>query len=320
MKLPATSILFFVVVATCLAQVAWWTYYQIDATGKLESALLDLAEGNAEGATTTLGSSDEAAGRRWMFITEGMVFVLLVLGGAILYWRASQREARTRRLQEQFLAGAAHALKTPITTLRLGLESLQAGTMPEQKRDHYLRAMLQEVGKLDHDVANLMAVAGSEGDPQHPAEGDLVEDLRAAIAYVEPQFEAAGIHLDIGRMENALVERDPLAIRTIFLNLLDNAAKYSDEGGRVTVELILDGPVARLSVSDTGCGLSSEDIEQIFEKFYRARATEHIGGAGLGLYLARELARAQGGDVTVSSKGAQTGSCFTVELPLRRPA
>lgn len=318
---PRSSLFFSIVLLFCLVQVAWWTWFQLEQSAELERAGELLAAGQVEQAAVALGGTDVASlgevGRRRqrMFLSESIAFGVLLLCGAAVSYAALWREARTRRNQDRFLAGAAHQLNTPLATIRLGLESLQRGSLDESKRDRYLQGMLEETSRLEQGVMNLLTAAGlrATGRKLSLERADLADDVREAVAAMQPRCVAGSVTIRAS-LEASAVRRDRDSMRLIVENLLDNAIKYGGPGGQVEVELRNVGAVAQLRVVDTGRGMTPQECGRVFDPFYRA-VDDHIGGAGLGLHLVRELVTAHGGTVRASSAGRGRGSEFCVRIP-----
>lgn len=317
-------ILFAIAVLLCLGEVAWWTYFQLRETTNLERAALALERGSIPEAARALGAeriedlAERARRHRWMFISEGAVLGLLVLLGVVMVYAAAVQERRLRLAQERFLTGATHALKTPLATVRLGLESLQADTIPEHKRPAYLAAMVRELDRLERDLENLLAAAeAGERTMTATAEpGDLAADVESVAAELASRYTAAGVELCLDLRARPVVKREPRALHTALRNLLDNAAKYSERGDRVDVVVEENGKTARVLVRDRGRGMSVEELHHAFDRFYRGRSRSEVGGAGLGLYLVRQIARTHGGEVSAHSEGPGRGAMFELRLPL----
>ena len=149
----------------------------------------------------------------------------------------------------------------------------------------------------------------------------LAECLRDAVAEVRVLAEHKGVGLEAAEPAECTVKGDQQAIRRLLLILLDNAIKYTPAGGKVTVHLNLENsiqrPAAVVEVRDTGVGISGDDLQHVFERFYRAAKdrSRNTGGAGLGLSIARWIAEKHGGEVWAESS-PETGSVFRVRLPL----
>ncbi len=251
-----------------------------------------------------------------MFLSEGVAFGLVLLVTGVLFVVALRREARLHQDHDRFLAGATHELKTPLATVRLLLESLQAERVPPDKRARYFASGLLELERLERGLTNLLTVAGlrGAGHAVYREPGDLAADAREAVAAMATRAEAAGIQLCATEMTAAPCSRDPDRIQLVLRNLLDNAVKYSNPGATVALTVRRDGADAVVTVADQGRGLTPADLQRAFQPFFRG-AGQAAGGAGLGLYLVRELVRAHGGSVAIHSPGPGRGATVTVRLP-----
>lgn len=322
MRHRTSTIVFGVLVTVCLAQVAWWILFQVRESNRLEQAGVHLQHGDVAAALQALHATqpgelvEQARSRRVMFASEGAALGILVLVGVVFVYTALLRERRMRANQQRFLAGATHELKTPLATIRLGLESIEQGTMPAERRHDYLRGMLRQIDRLEQGLTNLLTAAGLELGGRRPREvGDFADDVRRAVDAFRERFATSQLRCEV-ELESCIVERDPAAMRIVLHNLLDNAAKFTAAGGEIDISLHCDSDVARLVVSDTGCGIRQDEIERVFLRFHRGEGHEHVGGTGLGLSLTRELVQLHGGRVTAQSAGEGEGARFTIELPL----
>ncbi|MHC4512740.1 MAG: sensor histidine kinase [Planctomycetota bacterium] len=315
---------FFLVTAFCMVLMAWWVFFMVREAGRLEELGRLIPADRLAEAAKILGvpaDSDiaaEAERRRWMFTSESIVLGVLVMLGVFLLYRGMVRERRMRELQERFLTGATHHLKTPLATLRLGIESMLAGTMPEEKRQHYLEAMVREVDHLEQDLTNLLTAGGLTDSRQglRLVQGDLADDIRDAIDSMQDRCRSAGVTVTSESTEPMPVQRDREAVHHILHNLLDNAVKYGKRDGKITVALTRNGAMARLSIADDGSGIEAKDLPHVFERFYRGQHKQHRGGTGVGLYIVQEVVKSHGGTVTVHSEGAGKGTRFDISLPL----
>jgi signal transduction histidine kinase len=248
----------------------------------------------------------------------GVFLAAIASGGGLLAMqaRASAREALQKT---SFVANVSHELKTPLTTLRLYTELLREGQADEAKRKRYLDVMLAEGERLSRLVGNVLDFSRLEQGGKRYQMRSL--DLAATIA---PVLERARLTLaQAGRelrflQEGATpkVRADADAVEQILLNLLDNAAKYGGESGAVEVVVRATPAGGRLSVLDRGPGVPAGQRERVFEKFHRLddALTARQGGCGLGLSIARRLARDQGGDLTCAERPGG-GAAFHLDLP-----
>jgi len=225
---------------------------------------------------------------------------------------------------QRFSANAAHELRTPLNALRSRLEvTLEQDRTPDEYRKA-LAETAEQVVALSEAVHAMMRLAQSEaGLPaEHRVPVAVAEVLGEVVDFFEPLAAEQGLALTLGRVDEATIAGEPAWLHQCFANLVDNAIRYTPEGGAIRAELELseDG-AALVRVGDSGIGIEPHERERIFEPYHRVReGNPRTGpGAGLGLALAREIARAHGGDVTVDSQPGR-GSTFTVRLPLAPPA
>jgi signal transduction histidine kinase len=145
---------------------------------------------------------------------------------------------------------------------------------------------------------------------------DLGETLADAVAAVSPAAQAKGVQLHTALPEGVRVRGDRDRLRQVFWNVLQNAVKFTQAGGRVQVELRVDPPLVAVKVADTSEGISPNQLPHIFERFHQARGTlarEHVG---LGLAIVKDLVELHGGSVRAESRGAGQGAVFTITLPV----
>ena len=222
----------------------------------------------------------------------------------------------SQQRQRQLVADAGHELRTPLTSLRTNIELLgQAAENPERQLTAAqtteimddVRAQLQELTTL---VGDLVELARDEPMARDPEPLDLADTVASALERVRPR--APGLRFDVKAESWTVIGEPPLLERAV-TNLLDNAAKWSPEGGTVTVRL--DDGV--LTVSDEGPGISEADLPHVFDRFYRSSEARTLPGSGLGLSIVRRAAERHGGTVTAESPEGG-GSVFTMTVPQSR--
>lgn len=222
---------------------------------------------------------------------------------------------------QRFSANAAHELRTPLNALRSRLEvTLEQRRTPDEYRKALGETAEQVVG-LSEAVHAMMRLAQSEaGLPaEHRAPVSVGALVREVVEFFEPLAAEQGLSLELGTMQDAIVSGEPAWLHQCFANLVDNAIRYTPEGGRIGVETLVEaaGDAVVVRVRDSGVGIEAAEQERIFEPYHRVRSgNPRTGpGAGIGLALAREIARAHGGDIGVESEPGK-GSTFSVRLPL----
>ncbi|BCY12229.1 cell wall metabolism sensor histidine kinase WalK [Actinoplanes sp. L3-i22] len=223
---------------------------------------------------------------------------------------------RSEERQRRLVADVAHELRTPLSNLRGYLEGLADGVIEPSPE---LFASLHEETLLTRrilDDLQYLALAEAGDLAYHPEPLDLSELAATAVTAHRANAANAGLEIVIDAPEPVHVHADPGRIRQVLGNLLSNAIRYTDAGGRVEVRVARDPLTAILSVTDTGVGMSEAEVSRVFDRFWRAdparqRAT---GGSGLGLTIARRIVDDHGGNIGATSRPG-LGSTFTVRLP-----
>lgn len=248
-----------------------------------------------------------------------MALGLATLVAAALALRSARRDAELLRLRQDFVANVSHELKTPVARIRLFNELLASGKQADpSRRRHYEEVIGRECRRLAFLVDNVLDFARFErgARPSEKQRLDLAQLAHETLESFKSACEDGRVSLR-ARLEPVFVLGSAAALEQALMNLLDNAVKYSPQGGGVELELCREGTWARLSVHDQGCGIPSEHHARIFEDFYRVESGEaqRVSGSGLGLALVRRSVEAHGGRVAVDSRPG-AGSTFTVWLPL----
>jgi two-component system sensor histidine kinase SenX3 len=211
-------------------------------------------------------------------------------------------------------------LKTPVASILAIAETLRHAVVEDpDAADRFLGRLESEANRMSRLVRDLLELSRLEGDLHEPAPVRLDEVVRTETERLRQRAESAGLSLVVERIDPLEVEGNNADLALLVHNLVDNAIRYTEEGGRIRVGLTLDAGIAEIEVDDTGIGIPSRDLDRVFERFYRvdpARSRE-TGGTGLGLSIVRHVAGSHGGEVRVESVlGA--GSTFIVRLPAAR--
>jgi signal transduction histidine kinase len=252
----------------------------------------------------------------------GSLVFAAIITGLILNTTFLVREIRRTEQHDAFVNAVTHELKTPVTSIRLHLETLKArGTaVDEDKRREFYDVMLQDSERLLHLIDQVL-VAGRKGRvPLQQIRIDLRSLARECIAVTRAQRHLAADSLQIvgTPAEPVEVMGDPDHLRGAVLNLLDNAVKYSRENVRVEVEIgKAEDDLAVIRVRDQGIGIPPSETKRIFGRFYRTpwALTQRVKGTGLGLFIVAQTAKRHGGRAFAQSDGVGRGATFTLELP-----
>jgi signal transduction histidine kinase len=260
-------------------------------------------------------------------LTLGLLIAVLVIAigiGSLLIVRGLEAELKLARQKTDFVSNVSHELKTPLTSIRMFSELLAEGRVADPAKQHsYLQIITAEAGRLTRLINNVLDFSRMErGEKKYSFQPcDLSDIVRATAETFRPHLDEAGFKFACEVPVVPIPARgDPDALSQIIVNLLSNAEKYSNGGKEILLQLAQQQsplPHAEIRVQDRGPGVPRGSEEKIFEKFYRAHDSLSSGvqGSGLGLTLARQIARAHGGDVVYEPREGG-GSCFILRLPI----
>ncbi len=221
---------------------------------------------------------------------------------------------REDELRKALTADVAHELRTPVTILAAHLEAILDGVA--DATPEHVASLFEEVQRLGRLIEDLETLASAEaaGLRLERTPLELAALVRSTVDLLAPRFESAGVRVDVRADREVVVAGDGRRLGQVVRNLLTNALAFTPPGGSVDVLLEARNGTARLAVSDTGIGISAEELPHVFERFWRGRGTHGTQGSGIGLAVVDELVRAHGGSVGAESDRGR-GARFTVELP-----
>jgi signal transduction histidine kinase len=251
----------------------------------------------------------------------GIIFFAAIAAGIILNTIFLVREIRRNEQHDSFINAVTHELKTPITSIRLYLETLQRRDVDPDQRKQFYGLMLSDTDRLLGTVDQVLKAGQvSQKTARHREEidfGGLVQDC-VELARGRHHLDANVLrYMANGNGTAPSVYGDVEDLRTAVLNLLDNAIRYSGEKVDVAAEVGGDSEHVFLKVRDKGVGIAPEELKPIFKRFYRVRGPglATAKGTGLGLFIVRAIARKHGGKVFAESEGRGKGATLTLELP-----
>ena len=278
----------------------------------------DLLERARDGERVTTSVDLHAEPRRSYEVEAGPVERDGEVLGAVALVRDTTEHHRIESVRRDFVANVSHELKTPIGALSLLADSLAADSEPEVAA-HLAGRMQIEIQRVANTIDDLLTLAMLEDDSGRPDEQvDVGAVVAAAVDRISETAGQSGVEVVFSsRVDVAPLRGSRRQLESAVLNLLDNAVKFSQPGGRVDVVVAAGGQAATVSVTDEGIGIPATEQSRIFERFYRVdRArSRSTGGTGLGLSIVRHVALNHGGDVSVASREG-FGAKFTITLPL----
>lgn len=268
----------------------------------------------------------EEKNKRLMVLTQENERVNQELRNALgMLGQANSRLKELDHLKDDFVSIASHELRTPMTAIRsYAWMALHRSDIPLSKTlEKYLIRVLISTERLINLVNDMLNVSRIEANKIeiNPEPIDpllLIKDIVDEVYYSKSQEKT--IQFEVLEKQCPKIFADPEKLRQVFLNLVGNSLKFTPDGGKITFNFFTDGKTVEISVSDTGIGISKEDLSKLFHKFSRLdnsyTATATSGGTGLGLYISKSLIELMHGRIKVYSEGARKGSTFVVSLPV----
>ena len=229
--------------------------------------------------------------------------------------KIAEELASVETLRTDFVANVSHEMKTPLAVIQNYGTLLQTPDLPEQTRLEYAQAVTDASRRLADMMTNILKLNRLENQQIYPKSDtyDLGEQLCECFLQYESVWERRGIEIDTDIEENVLVSADAELLSLVWNNLFSNAFKFTEQGGKVSVSLSVEGAYAVIRVKDTGCGMSPEVGAHIFEKFYQGDTSHATQGNGLGLALVKRVVDIMQGEIAVEST-VGVGTTFTVRI------
>ncbi|HAN44652.1 MAG TPA: sensor histidine kinase [Ruminococcaceae bacterium] len=233
--------------------------------------------------------------------------------------------AQLETVRRSFVANVSHELKTPMTTIAGFIDGILDGTIPQEKHSYYLKIVSDEVKRLSRLVVSMLNIAKIEAGEMSikPAVFDIASTVCSTIFTFERAIEEKNLEvrgLDSGKF---YVEADPDMLHQVVYNLVENAVKFSQQGGYIEVSYNVDGAVTSVAVKNSGQGINKDDLPKIFDRFYKTDKSRSLDktGVGLGLHIVRSIINLHGGEIIVRSvEGEYCEFVFTLPTAKNIPA
>ncbi len=219
-------------------------------------------------------------------------------------------------LRNDFVVNVSHELKTPITAIEGYATLLQDKELSESEHDEYVKMILDSSRQLSNLCSNILKLSKLENQEIVLDRNyfRLDEQIRQAVLLLERKWSQKEIEFDID-LPNTLYYGNEELLKQVWINLLDNAIKFSKSKGTICIFMKLNEKTARIDISDNGCGMTEEVLHHLFEKFYQGNSSRHSDGNGLGLALVKRIMELCQGRITVKSE-VDKGTTFTIYLPV----
>lgn len=220
-------------------------------------------------------------------------------------------------LKTDFVSNVSHEMKTPIAIIKNYAQLLRTGKATEQQREEYAKGIEDAASKLSSLISNILKLNKLEHQriTQEVEIYDVCRQLCESVFLFEDAMEEKGIELEADIEDVAMIRADASLMELVWNNLLSNAVKFTDQGGSITIRQTSNEDYIRISVSDTGCGMSKESMKHIFDKFYQGDTSHSTEGNGLGLALVKRVLELMDGEIRITSEEGK-GSTFLVTLPV----
>lgn len=315
-KIQRIFIIYWILLAYIIAALIFW-FITLNNQNKEMSELRKLPfSSNPSAYSAQLAKIEDGRQRKInQYVGEGSAFLLVIMTGAIFVYRAVRRQLKISQEQQNFMMAITHELKTPISVVKLNLETIQKRNLDKEQQQRLMQNTLHETNRLNALCNNMLLSSQIEAGGYRMVNeeinlGDLVSTCAEDFAMRYPQRKI------INESEaDVYINGDPFLLQISINNLLENALKYSPKESPVAIRTNQTSSVAQLEVEDHGPGIEDQFKKKVFEKFYRLgnEATKRSKGTGLGLYLTKKIIEKQGGHIFIRTN-KNGGSTFTVHL------
>ena len=224
------------------------------------------------------------------------------------------------QMRQEFISNVSHEIQSPLASISGFAKVLKRSELTPDKRERYLNIIETESLRLAHLSDNLLKLTSIDSD-HYPFEARLYrldQQIRKTILACEPQWIAKSLVLDVSLDEVAIFADEEL-MNQVWINLINNSIKFTPSGGTLTIDLCQLGETAVVTVDDTGIGISEEDQDFLFERFFKADKSRNRtrGGSGLGLSIVKKIVDMHNGTITVKSKLGE-GTRLSISLPIEK--
>lgn len=322
---PGPFTTFYAVFAYIIAFALWWAYllYAKNETAYKEKIQLnEIAYRQSNPNQSYLTTDDfrlvheKYRRQRIMIMGEGTAFILLLVFGLLRVRKVFLREMELIEQQRNFLLSITHELKSPLSTVKLSLQTMAKRKLEPEKTEKLIVNSLVDLDRLEGLVDNILFAAKIERD--EPGFADDEVSISEIVQMVVDRFignkKKIAIHANL--KQDIYMHSDAIGLTSVVINLVENAIKYSDEGTQIKIDLSDNENNVYLNVADEGMGIPDEEKKKVFEKFYRVgnEDTRRTKGTGLGLYIIHRFIKIYQGSIAIEDNSPR-GTIFRIVIP-----
>lgn len=318
-KLRRTTLIYWALLLYVLAALLWWLISLQQQNRQIFVEKRELLELRSKQLTPEQYKIEQQLivdlyeRNQTKYSSEGVTFLLVILGVAVFIYRAVRRQLKMQLQQQYFMMAVTHELKTPIAVAKLNLETLQKYQLDPDKQQKLIRNTLDETARLNFLTNNILVSAQLENKAfvSSKEELDLSALLQDCVAAIQKRFPERNIEVSIEKEID--ITGDALLLQILINNLLENAIKYAPDNTLIQTALHQTDKGIVLSVADQGPGIAASEKSKVFDRFYRIgnEQTRTTKGTGLGLYLCQRIAKDHRGRIEIDDNIPQ-GTIFNV--------
>ncbi|MBW2219176.1 MAG: HAMP domain-containing histidine kinase [Deltaproteobacteria bacterium] len=263
------------------------------------------------------------ASQTWVVIMVLSILVAVILAGIFVIFVYNQKTFQLYRLQNNFINNFTHELKTPVTSIKLYLETFLKKEIPGNDREKYIGYMLSDVNRLGENINSILNLARIESKnfKGEFIRSDIVEIIKRFCDSNSHLFQGCIIQTKYSLDRPLLYPVDKSLFEMLLMNLITNAVKYNEsDKPRIDISFTIQSGRLHIYFSDNGVGIEKAEQKKIFKKFYQVGEADNMSarGSGIGLYMAQSIAKIQKGRLEIQSNGKGKGSTFTIILPIKK--
>jgi len=299
-------------IAAVALSLTLYIYWYVEVRTGLKSVL----------ERANLDSDQVLTSHTWMVILVLSILVGIILMGIFIIFAYNQKTLQLYRLQRNFINNFTHELKTPVTSLKLYLETFRKYELPREDQLRYIGYMVQDADRLTHNINRILNLARMESKTYggRLVKEDLVQEVERFNEKNRHRFDGCEINIHNPSGRSFLYRISPALFEILLMNLFTNAIKYNEsEVPRLDITFEPKGKGLHIRFEDNGIGLPTSEFRKVFKKFYQIGRSDDMSakGTGLGLHLVDSIARFHKGKMIAESRGKGKGSVFSLILPLK---